>query len=209
MWNAKGFSLGIRFFLSGNFRLLWESYLLNHFFRDIIPKKGIFEFLNQFTHFKHQIKFIFFSQSMPRPFGSFFPNLRIWIKGLGTARHVSSMVYFSNFLEDKERRFKTNLTINLILRFNLRLGGYSIWSASLIAPRIKEDLQTAQGMSTSQSHCSQEITRKTPSRRSSGELKDAFISTRKPAVLNYEELRAYQIRGHGTAHIAYIFWEKR
>jgi hypothetical protein len=48
-------------------------------------------------------------------------------------------------LEDKERRFKTNLTLSLILRFNLRLGGYSIWSASLYAPHIKEDLKTTWG----------------------------------------------------------------
>jgi hypothetical protein len=79
---------------------------------------------------------------MPQLFGSFFPNLIIWIQGSGAAGHVSSMAYFLNFLEDKERRFKTKLTLSLILRFNLRLGGYSIWSASLIAPRIKEDLQT-------------------------------------------------------------------
>jgi hypothetical protein len=45
MRNEKSF-LGIRFILSCNFRLLWESYLFNHFFRDAIRKKGIFEFLN-------------------------------------------------------------------------------------------------------------------------------------------------------------------
>jgi hypothetical protein len=33
----------------------------------------------------------------------------------------------------KERRFKTNWSLSLILRFNLRLGGYSIWSAIFIA----------------------------------------------------------------------------
>jgi hypothetical protein len=41
---------------------------------------------------------------------------------LGAAGHVSSTAYFLNFLEDTERRFKTNLTLNLIIRFNLRLG---------------------------------------------------------------------------------------
>jgi hypothetical protein len=56
---------------------------------------------------------------------------------------------FFKFLEDKDRRFKTNLTLSLILRFNLRLGGYSIWSASLIEPRIKEDVKATRGMSTS------------------------------------------------------------
>jgi hypothetical protein len=62
---------------------------------------------------------------------------------------VSSVTYFSNLLEDKGRRLKTKLTLSLILRVNLRLGGYSIWSASSIAPHIKEDLITTRSMSTS------------------------------------------------------------
>jgi hypothetical protein len=64
---------------------------------------------------------------------------------------MSSATYFSNLLEDKEGRLKTKLTLSLILRVNLRLLGYSIWSASSIAPHMKEDLTTNQGMSTSQS----------------------------------------------------------
>jgi hypothetical protein len=48
---------------------------------------------------------------------------------------------FFKFLEDKSRRFKTNLTLSIILRFNLRLERYSIWSVSFIAPHIKEDLK--------------------------------------------------------------------
>jgi len=63
-------------------------------------------------------------------FGSFIPNLGIWIQGSGAAGHVSSTVYFSKFWKIKTRRLKTDLTLSLILRFNLRLGGYSIWSAS-------------------------------------------------------------------------------
>jgi hypothetical protein len=47
------------------------------------------------------------------------------------------MAYFLNFWKIKIGRFKT---LNLILRLNLRLGGYSIWSATFIAPYIKEDL---------------------------------------------------------------------
>jgi hypothetical protein len=50
----------IRFVLSSNFGLLWKSYLLNHFFRDAILKKGVFEFLNQFIYFNHQLKFLIF-----------------------------------------------------------------------------------------------------------------------------------------------------
>ena len=45
-------------------------------------------------------------------------------------RHVVSTTYFfEKYSKDKKRRLKTNLTLSLILRFNLRLGGYSIWSA--------------------------------------------------------------------------------
>ena len=63
-------------------------------------------------------------------FGSFIPNLGIWIQGSGDAGYVPSMAYFSNSWKIKTRRLKTDLTLSLILRFNLRLGGYTIWSAS-------------------------------------------------------------------------------
>jgi hypothetical protein len=67
-----------------------------------------------------------------------FQNLGIWIQGLGAAGYVSSAIYFSNLLEDKDKRLKIKLTLSLILWVNLRLRGYSIWSASLIAPHIKK-----------------------------------------------------------------------
>jgi hypothetical protein len=51
------------------------------------------------------------------------------------------MAYFFKFIwKIKIRRFKNNLTLSLILQFNLSLGGYSIWSAIFIASDIKEDL---------------------------------------------------------------------
>jgi hypothetical protein len=120
-----------------------------------------------------------------------FQTLGIWIQGSGAAGHVSSATYFLDLLEDKDRRLKTKLTLSLILRLNLRFRAYSIWSVSLIAPHVKEDLTTTQGMSTSQPRCSQESTQKTPSRWSLGELEDAFRSTRTPAVLDYEELGGF------------------
>jgi hypothetical protein len=70
-----------------------------------------------------------------------FQNLGIWIQGSGAAGHVSSVTYFSNLLEDKDRRLMIKLNLSLILRVNVRLGGYSIWSASLIAPHIKKNGQ--------------------------------------------------------------------
>jgi hypothetical protein len=87
---------------------------------------------------------------------SSFQTLGIRIQGSGA--------YFSNILEDKDRRVKNKLTPSQILRVNLSLKGYSIWSASSIALHIKEDLTTTRGMSTSQSRRSQGSTRKTPSR---------------------------------------------
>jgi hypothetical protein len=75
---------------------------------------------------------------MPRFFGSFIPKLGDLDSRLRAAGHVSSTTYFSNMLEDKDRRLKIKLTLSLILRVNLRLGGYSIWSASLIAPHINK-----------------------------------------------------------------------
>jgi hypothetical protein len=65
-------------------------------------------------------------------------------KPQGLQERVINNLFFK-FLEDKDGRFKTNLTLSLILRFNLRLEGYFIWSASLIAPRTKEDFKTAWG----------------------------------------------------------------
>jgi hypothetical protein len=65
IWNMKGSFLRIRFDLSSNFGLLWESYLFNHFFSDLIPKWEVFKFLNQLTHFNHQFKLLTFTQTMP------------------------------------------------------------------------------------------------------------------------------------------------
>jgi hypothetical protein len=45
----------------------------------------------------------------------FFQTLGIWIQGSGAAGHVSSAIYFSKLFEDKDRRFKANLTLGLIL----------------------------------------------------------------------------------------------
>ena len=56
---------------------------------------------------------------------------------LGGCRIYVSEIYFSNFLENKEE--KTEVTLSLILRFNLRLGGYSIWSASTLRTIYGQD----------------------------------------------------------------------
>jgi hypothetical protein len=44
-----------------------------------------------------------------------FQTLGIWIQGSGAAGHVSSATYFSNLLEDNDRRLKIELTLSMIL----------------------------------------------------------------------------------------------
>ena len=67
---------------------------------------------------------------MPR-LKSLIPNLAakgILIKGSRAAGYRHQRFIFQFFWKIKKK--KTEVTLSLILRFNLRLGGYSIWSAS-------------------------------------------------------------------------------
>jgi hypothetical protein len=99
-------------------------------------KERFSNLLHQFAHVSIKSSL---SYCMPRFFGSFIP--KPWgfgFKGSGSAGHVSSVTYFSKLLEDKDKRLKIKLTLSLVLQVNLRLGGYSIWSASLITPHIKK-----------------------------------------------------------------------
>jgi hypothetical protein len=59
---------------------------------------------------------------MPRRFGSFVSKSWDLDSRLGGCRTRVIDELFFKFLEDKSRRFKTNLTLSLVLRFNLRLG---------------------------------------------------------------------------------------
>jgi hypothetical protein len=47
--------------------------LFNHFFKEFILEKAVFELLNQFAHLNHQILILIYSR--PQFFGSFIPNL--------------------------------------------------------------------------------------------------------------------------------------
>jgi hypothetical protein len=65
----------------------------------------------------------------------FTPNQVICDHGSGaTGYTLQKWHIFSEIIEIPKRKFekiqKTVLTLSLILRFNIRLGGYSIWSAS-------------------------------------------------------------------------------
>ena len=106
-------------------------------------------------------------------------------KALGAAGYVSSTAYFSNSWKIKTRRLKTDLTLSLILRFNLRLGGYSIWSASFIATHIKEGysgyehlIATKQSRKYSKDTCKMKF----------GRTQRCLQKYSEPAVLDYEEL---------------------
>jgi hypothetical protein len=57
--------------------------------------------------------------------------------------HVLDGLFFKNIWKIRKENSR------LILRFNLRLGGYSIWSAIFITPHKKRRLKTTQRMSTS------------------------------------------------------------
>jgi hypothetical protein len=90
---------------------------------------------NIYCHILHATSNFTVIYCIPRFFGSFIAKFEIWIQDSGTAGHVSSATYFEN------RRFKIKLTLSMILRVNLKLGGYSIWNTSLIAPHIKKTRQ--------------------------------------------------------------------
>jgi hypothetical protein len=118
----------------------------------------------------------------------------------GRGTRVTDGLFFK-LLEDKNS--KTNFTPSLI-RFNQRLGGYSIWSASFIAPHINKNFTTTRGMGASQPRCSQGSTRKTPSgvRKNSKTPSEVLESSQ---YLTTKSSGAYQTRDHGSVHMAYIF----
>jgi hypothetical protein len=97
--------------------------LFNYFFREIIPEKAVFKFLTNLPILT--IKFLLSYITCHDSFNPLFQTLGIWIQSSGAARHVSPVTYFSNLLEDKDKRLKTKLTVSLILRVNLRLEATS------------------------------------------------------------------------------------
>jgi hypothetical protein len=187
---AQGIKIGLR----GTFGYLLGMLFISPFFQGIHPKKGVFKFTtpirpclpsNLCRHILHATILLIL-------------NSKTWgfgfkARGLRDTCHQRLIFQIYRKIRTEDSRFK--LTLSLNLRVNIRLGGYSIWSASLIAPHIKKTGQTTRGMSTSQPRCSQENTRRTLSRQSSGQFEDTFKSTRTPAVLG-TLLLGYRM-GHG------------
>ena len=89
-------------------------------FREYLEYQWILSFLGKFPFF-HEFTLILKSK---------WRDLNSRLGGCG--------IYFSNFLGNKEEK-KTEVTLSLILRFNLRLGGYSIWSASTLRTIYDQD----------------------------------------------------------------------
>jgi hypothetical protein len=77
-------------------------------------KKRFSNLLHQFAHVHHQT-FTFIYVACHDSLDPLFQNLGIWIQGSGYAGHVSSVTYFLNLLEDKDKRLKIKLTLSLIL----------------------------------------------------------------------------------------------
>jgi hypothetical protein len=155
--------------------------LFNHFFRDAIPKKWFFEFPNQFTHFNHQNKLLYTMHATTLGI-LVFQISKFGFKTRGCETRVIDGLLF-NFFEEKDRIFKTNLTLSLILWFNLWFG-----DCKFNRTPYKRRLENYSGYEHLTAMMQQGSIRKTPSGRSSGELEDAFRSTQRPAVLDYEEL---------------------
>ena len=114
---------------------------------------------------------------------------------LGGCGICASEIYFSNCLENNEW-MKTEVTLSLILRFNLRLKGYSIWSASTSRTIYDQDLGAWAANSLEPPQVLGELL-DVPKGRLGNNQKDVLTtwSTRRspakystPARLGYEEL---------------------
>jgi len=98
---------------------------------------------------------------MPRVFLSFFQIWDLNSRLEGCRIHVIGDLFFKFFW--KARVEDSRWTLGLILRFNLRLVDYSIWSAIFIAPHTEDyswRLGFYSGKSTAQPQSSQKSTRK-------------------------------------------------
>jgi hypothetical protein len=101
---------------------------------------------------------------MPRFLDPFSKPKGFGLKARGLQDTCHRLFIFRIYSTDKKRRFKTNLTLSLILRFNLGLGGYSIWNVIFHRTPYKRRLEAIWGMSTSYPRCNQGSSRRRPSK---------------------------------------------
>jgi hypothetical protein len=148
--------LGTKICLRGNFGRLLEMLVVSPYFQRTYPERRGFQIYHTNLPMLTIKSFACHDSLDP-----LFQTLDIWIQGSEATGHVSSATYFSNLLEDKDRKFKIKLTLSLILRVNLRLGGLLHMECEFNRTPYREDWTTTRGMSTSQPRRSQRSTRKT------------------------------------------------
>jgi hypothetical protein len=158
----------------------------------------------------------FISQGMPRFFGFFFQTLEFGFKARSLQDTCHQWIIFEFIWKIKTGRFKTNLTLCLILRVNLRLGAYSMECEIHRTPCKRRLLGIWAPHSL---EAVKKVLGRHPQDRVSKELEEPFRSTRKPAELDYEKLGglsdpgswncAYGVyilsKGWAIFHILYLF----
>jgi hypothetical protein len=102
------------------------------------------------------------------------------------------VTYFSNLLEDKDRRFKTNLTLSLILRCQPKAQRLLHTECEFNRTPYKRRLDNYSGHEHLTASMQPRKYSEDTFKMKFGELEDAFGSTRTPAVLDYKELEACQ-----------------
>jgi hypothetical protein len=108
------------------------------FFQGCHPKKG-FKILNQFAHFNLQFKLLIHYTMHATTFLDFFKPWDLDLRLRVCKTCIINGLFFEFIWKIRTGRFMTNLTLSVILRLNLSLRSYSIWSTIFIAPHIKED----------------------------------------------------------------------
>ena len=107
----------------------------------------------------------------------------------------------------KIKKKKTEVTLSLILRFNLRLGGYSIWSAIFYhTPYMKiftKGRQDYWRRSTTQLQCSSRSTRRSAIYKEDGDYSmTASGSTRRPTTTQLRRARGL-VRPGATGYLTW------
>ena len=116
----------------------------NHFSGIFYPKKRSFripDLMNPADILKNKIMMPRLKFLIPNLCSGATRSIRDFDLRLRGCGICASVIYFSNFF-GKSWRKKTEETLNLILWFNLRLGGYSIWSTSTSRTIYDQDFGT-------------------------------------------------------------------
>ena len=147
---------------------------------------------------------------MPQYFDPSFQILKIWIQGSGLLAMWHQKFVFQKYLKNILIKFKIRDRPSAwILRFNLRLGCYSIWSAIVHrTPYMKIFIRWRQdysSRSTTQPRCSSRSTSKACFAQSSGTIRRQLQKYSKTCYyLAAKSSGACQTRGHGIPDVAHF-----